>query len=155
MKVKAEKSRSLSIRRDILQVQDSFVAGGEPIPRLDEKPLRSLGRQYKADLSDRQMEKLTKHQLADGVAKTEQSQLSGKHKVRYYQHILYQRILWPVKVCEIASSEVSRMDSIANSYILKWDASQMQVSLAGACWSSPSNPSAYGISRKRLALYWN
>jgi hypothetical protein len=56
----------------------------QPIPRLDEKPLRSLGRQYAADLSDRQMGKITKHQLAEGLAKIEQSQLPGKHKVWCY-----------------------------------------------------------------------
>ncbi|KAL0968221.1 hypothetical protein UPYG_G00263980 [Umbra pygmaea] len=66
------------------------------------------------------MGKLTKRQLADGLAKIEHSQLPGKHKVWCYQHILYQRILWPLKVCEVASSEVSRMDSLANSFIRKW-----------------------------------
>ncbi|CAJ1066598.1 hypothetical protein ROHU_018794 [Xyrichtys novacula] len=120
MKVKAAKSRSLSIRKGERQDNTTFVAGGEPIPKLAEKPLKSLGRQYMADLSDRQMGKQAKQQLAQGLAKIDKSQLPGKHKVWCYQHTLYQRVMWPLKICEIPMSEVSRMDNLANSYIRKW-----------------------------------
>ena len=85
-----------------------------------QKPVKSLGRLYTADLSDRQMGKLAKQQLAEGLAKIEQSHLPGKYKVWCYQHTLYHRVMWPLKICEIPSSEVSRMDSLANNYIRKW-----------------------------------
>lgn len=42
-----------SIRKYILQAKNSFVTGGEPIPRLEEKTLQGQSRQYTADLSDR------------------------------------------------------------------------------------------------------
>lgn len=120
MKVKAVKSRSLSIRKGVPQDKTIFVAGGEPIPRLSEKPLQSLGRQYSADLSDRQMGKQAKRQLAEGLAKIDQSQLPGKHKVWCYQRTLYQLVMWSLKICKIPMSEVCRMDSLANGYIRKW-----------------------------------
>ena len=28
--------------------------------------------------------------------------------------------MWPLKICEIPSSEVGRMDSLANSYLRRW-----------------------------------
>lgn len=99
MKVKAVKSRSLSIRKGV--PQDKIIFGGEPIPQLAEKPLQSLGTQYSADLSDRQMGKQAKRQLAEGLAKIDQSQLPGKHKVCCYQHTLHQQVMWPLKICEI------------------------------------------------------
>lgn len=57
MKVKSGRSRNLSLRKGVLQARTTFVAGGEPIPQLDEKPLQSLGRQYSADLTDKEMVK--------------------------------------------------------------------------------------------------
>lgn len=81
MKIKAAKSRSLSVRKGVPHVRNTFVAGGEPFPWLAEKLLRSLGRQYSTDLSNRQMEKVTKQQLTKGLAKIERSHLAGKHKV--------------------------------------------------------------------------
>lgn len=67
MKSKAEKTRSLSIRKGVMHVRTIFVIGGESIPRLDEKPLRSLWRLYTADFSDRQMGKLARQQLTEGL----------------------------------------------------------------------------------------
>ncbi len=37
-----------------------------------------------------------------------------------YQVTLYQHVMWPLKVSEIPSSLVSRMDTISNTYIRKW-----------------------------------
>lgn len=118
MKVKAAKSRSLSLRKGVTQDKTIFVAGGEPIPRLAERLLKSLGRQYSADLSNIQVGKQAQ-QLIDGLEKIYLSQLPGKHKVWCYQHTLYRCVMWPLKVSEVPVSEVSKMDSLANSYIRK------------------------------------
>lgn len=66
------------------------------------------------------MGKQVKQQLSEGLTKIDQSQLPGKHKVGCYQHTLYQRVMWPLKICEVCLSEVSRMDNLANRYIWKW-----------------------------------
>lgn len=75
---------------------------------------------YTADLSDRQMGKLARQQLAEGLARIELSHLPGKLKVWCYQQTLFQRVLWPLKVCEIPITEVIRMDSHAKNNIRKW-----------------------------------
>ncbi len=120
MKIKPPKSRSLSIRKGVRSDKTIFVAGGEPIPLLASQPVRSLGRTYTAELSDRQMGETVRKQLADGLAKINQNQLPGKYKVWCYQFILYQRVMWPLKMSEIPSSAVSKMDGLANSFIRKW-----------------------------------
>lgn len=64
LKIKAEKSRSLSIKKGVPQ-NNTFYVGARPIPQLAEQPLKSLGRLYTADLSDKQMGKLAWQQLAE------------------------------------------------------------------------------------------
>ena len=59
-------------------------------------------------------------QLMDGLAKVDQGQLPGKYKVWCYQFTLYRRVMWPLKMSEIPSSTMSKMDRKANSFIRKW-----------------------------------
>ena len=120
MKIKPSKSRSLSLRRGVRNDHTTFVAGGEKIPLLCEQPIRSLGRQYSAELSDKQMGRTVTKQLMDGLARIDKSQLLGKHKVWCYQFTLYRRLMWPLKMSEIPSSTVKKMDGKANSFIRKW-----------------------------------
>ncbi|KAL6489820.1 hypothetical protein MHYP_G00001650 [Metynnis hypsauchen] len=120
MKIKPSKSRSLSLRRGVRNDRTTFVVGGEKIPLLAEQAIRSLGRQYTAELSDKHMGKTVMKQLCDGLARIDQSQLPGKYKVWCYQFTLYRRVMWPLKMSEIPSSTVSKMDGKANSFIRKW-----------------------------------
>ncbi len=120
MKIKPSKSRSLSIRKGVRDDRTEFTAGGEKIPLLKEQSVRSLGREYTSELSDRQMGKLVQKQLREGLEKIDSSQLPGKLKVWCYQFTLFQRVMWPLKVSEIPSSLASRMDIISNTYIRKW-----------------------------------
>lgn len=59
----------------------SFVLGREKIPLLSDKPIKSLGRQYTVELSDKQMGRVAMKQLSESLAKIDQIQLPGKYKV--------------------------------------------------------------------------
>ncbi|KAJ8350643.1 hypothetical protein SKAU_G00257730 [Synaphobranchus kaupii] len=83
MKIKPSKSRSLSLRKGVRNDHTIFTAGGEEIPLLSKQPIRSLGRSYTAELSDKQVGEAVRKQLADGLARIHRSQLPGK-----YKHIL-------------------------------------------------------------------
>ncbi|KAL0188639.1 hypothetical protein M9458_015738, partial [Cirrhinus mrigala] len=72
-RMKIKPSKSLSLNDNTI-----FVVGGEKIPLLSEQPIKSLERQYTADLSDKQMGKTVMKQLSDGLARIDQSQLPGK-----------------------------------------------------------------------------
>lgn len=82
--------------------------------------MQSLRRRYTADLSSKQMAVSVSSQLADGLSKTDQSALPGKFKVWCYQFILYYRLMWPLKLSDITSTTIQRMDSKAKNYIRKW-----------------------------------
>ena len=75
MKIKPAKSRSLSIRKGVRDDRTVFSAGGEKIPLLAEQPIRSLGREYTSELSDRQMGRTAQKQLREGLARIDNSQL--------------------------------------------------------------------------------
>ncbi|KAL0159986.1 hypothetical protein M9458_043711, partial [Cirrhinus mrigala] len=96
-------------KRGVRNDNTIFVVGGEKIPLLSEQPIKSLGRQYTAELSDKQMGKTVMKQLSDELARIDQSQLPGKFKVWCYQFTLYRRIMWPLKMSEILSSTVSKI----------------------------------------------
>lgn len=81
MKIKPSKSRSLSLRRGVRNDKAIFVVRGRENPLLSEQPIKSLRRQYTAELSDKQMGRTVMKQLMDGLAKINQSQLPGKYKV--------------------------------------------------------------------------
>ena len=120
MRIKPTKSRSLSIRKGARNDIISFTVDGERIPLLAEQPVRSLGRLYMADLSDSHMPATVMEQLVDGLERIDKSHLPGKLKVWCYQFTLYQRLMWPLKMCEITTSTVLRMDAKANNFIRKW-----------------------------------
>lgn len=102
MKIKPSKSRNLSLRKGIRRDHTIFVANGEEIPLLSEQPVCSLGRTYTAELSDKHVGESVRKQLSDGLARVQESQLPGKYKIWCYQHILYQRVLWPLKLSELS-----------------------------------------------------
>lgn len=72
---------------------------------LSEQPIKSLGWQYTAELSDIRMERVVMKQLSEGLAR--------KYKVWYYHFMFYGRVMWPLKMSEIPSF-TSKMDGKAN-----------------------------------------
>ena len=70
-------------------------------------------------------------QLMDGLAKIVQSQLPGEYKVWCHQFTLYRRVMCPLKISELPSSTVSKMDGKANAFIRKWLGPQRCLSETG------------------------
>lgn len=72
--------------------------GRENLSPLSEQPIKSLGRQYMAELLDKQMGRVVK-QLSEHLAKIDQSQLPGKYKV----WCTGSRRMWPLKMSGVPS----------------------------------------------------
>lgn len=66
MKIKPPKSWSLSLTRGVRNDSTIFALGGGKIPLLSELPIKSLWRQYKAELMDKQMGRTMMKQLSEG-----------------------------------------------------------------------------------------
>lgn len=64
---------------------------------------------YTAQLSDRQTGEVTKQQCEHGMAEINESRIWEVHVCTLYQRV------WPLKVCEILSLKVGKMDSVGNS----------------------------------------
>ena len=115
---KGSKSHSLSLRRLVRNDNTIFVVRGEKIPLLSEQPIKSLGRQYTAVLSDKQMGRTVMKQLTDGLAKINQTQLPGKYKVWCYQFTLYRMVMWPLKMSGHSPGRKSRARMGRNATVL-------------------------------------
>ena len=96
MKFKAKKSRSLTFRSG-KQIQRRFKIGGDRIPTVKEEPVKSLGRLYAGNLTDRHEGVLIQKQAEGGLAAIEKSNLSGKFKMWCLQFGLYPRLAWLIR----------------------------------------------------------
>lgn len=109
-------------------------------------------------MSDKGMGKAIPQQLSEGLAKIDTSQLPGKYKVWCYNFTSYPRIMWPLKLCEVASSAVSRMDAKANAFVRKWLGLPRCFSAVGLCgWNSLHLPLksitlGYRLEKARLVM---
>lgn len=110
-------SRSLSLQKGKRNDRVTFTIGGENIPRIANQPINSLGRQYTSSVSYKEVGKTILQQLSAGLAKMDSSQLPGKYKVHF---TLYSRVMWPLKLCEVTMSAVSKMEAKTSSFICKW-----------------------------------
>lgn len=63
------------------------------------------------------MGKTIVQQLSAGLAKMDSSQLPGKDKVHF---TLYPKVIWPLKLCEVTTTAVSKMEAKISSFICKW-----------------------------------
>lgn len=59
-------------------------------------------------------------QLTVDLKKIDQRPLPGKFKVWCYQFTLLHHLMLPLKLCDIPSSAVLKMDAKANNYIRNW-----------------------------------
>ena len=119
MRVKPQKSRSLSlIKGSVRKVK--FRIGGDLIPTIKEKPVKSLGRLYEVPLTDRHRGTELQKIAVKGLKSIHKTYLPGKMKVWCYQHGLLPRLLWPLQVYEIALSRVNRIQQLISKYLRIW-----------------------------------
>ncbi|KAI2655433.1 hypothetical protein H4Q32_017833 [Labeo rohita] len=97
MQFKPSKSRSISIVKGQL-TGEQFYISEEPIPTVFEKPIKSLGRWYSADLKDTQQIEQLRRDLANGLKQMNNTGLPGKLKLWCYQFGLLPRLLWPLTI---------------------------------------------------------
>ena len=119
MRFKAKKSRSATLKRGI-QKEVRFFIGGEPIPTVREKPVKSLGRLYQKSLSDRSQGKQIQQTAESGMKAIDNTSLPGKFKCWCLQFVLYARLLWPMMIYDLALTRIERIEQRCNCYIRKW-----------------------------------
>ena len=108
MKAKPKKSRSLSLVRGSVR-EIHFKIGGDKIPTVREKPVKSLGRFYSTPPTDRHRDPEVQKVALKGLKSIDKTCLLGKMKAWCYQHGMLPRLLWPLQMYEIAISRVERI----------------------------------------------
>ncbi|ONI45671.1 hypothetical protein AN642_00195 [Epulopiscium sp. SCG-B10WGA-EpuloA2] len=111
MKIKPSKSRSISVSRGKLSDR-RFVIDEEEIPLIRENPVKSLGRWYKADLSDGEQVVQFRKDVVEGLDRIDKSGLPGKLKLWCLQFGLFPRLMWPLSVYEIPLSAAEKMERL-------------------------------------------
>ena len=119
MKFKAKKSRSCTFRKG-KQTEVRYTIAGEPIPTVKEQPVKSLGRMYKGNLSDRGQGVEIYNQAIEGLKNIDHAKLPGKFKLWCLQCGLYPRLLWPLMIYEVAESRVEMIEKKCRAYTRKW-----------------------------------
>ncbi|RXN25999.1 hypothetical protein ROHU_005724 [Labeo rohita] len=119
MQFKPSKSRSISIVKGQL-TGEQFYISEEPIPTVFEKPIKSLGRWYSADLKDTQQIEQLRRDLANGLKQMNNTGLPGKLKLWCYQFGLLPRLLWPLTMYEVSLSHVNQLERLVNTQVRKW-----------------------------------
>ena len=119
MKAKPKKSRSLSLVGGSVR-EIHFKIGGEKIPTVREKLVKSLGRLYSIPLTDHHRGTEVQKVALKGLKSIDKTCLPGKMKTWCYQHSLLPRLLWPLQMYEIAISRVERIQQYSNKYLRKW-----------------------------------
>ena len=116
---KAKKSRSVTFMNG-KQKEVNYQIAGESMPRIEEDPVKSLGRLYANSLNDRH-EGIKIQELAeDGLRKIDITYLPGRFKVWCMQNSLFPRLHWPLTLYEVALTRVERIQQRCNVYIRKW-----------------------------------
>lgn len=131
-------SRSLSLQKGKRNDRVTFTIGRENIPHIASQPINSQGRQYTSSISYKEVGKTILQQISAGLAKMDSSQLPGKYKVHF---TLYPRVMWPLKLCKVTVSAVSKIEAKTSSFICKWPGLPMCLSSASLCGrNSPASP---------------
>ena len=119
MKFKANKSRSCSLRKGRTK-EVRFTIAGDPMPTVKEEPVKSLGRWYSENLTDRSRGVEIFNQAVEGLKSIDHSKLPGKFKLWCLQFGLYPRLLWPLMIYEVAETRVEMIEKKCRAFTRKW-----------------------------------
>ncbi|CAC5369161.1 unnamed protein product [Mytilus coruscus] len=119
MKFKPSKSRSLILKKG--KVQDRKITiGGDIIPTIIEKPVKSLGKWFRDSFNDRGSVDEMVSQAGKWMDIIDKSGLPGKYKVWCYQHGILPRITWPLLMYEVPQTKVESLERMFNRHLRKW-----------------------------------
>lgn len=98
---------------------EQFHIGIEPLPTILEKPIKSLGQWYNADLRDTQQLEQPQQDTV-GLKQINNTALLGKLKLWCFQFGLLPRLVWPITMYEVWLSHANGLERLINSHVGKW-----------------------------------
>ncbi|XP_060552477.1 uncharacterized protein LOC132713820 [Ruditapes philippinarum] len=117
MRFKPAKSRSMNLRKGVIQDSARYRVYDQHIPTVKEKPVKCLGKWYRGD---KESKADTESQLKGWLKQVEKCGLPGKFKAWIYQHDILPRLLWPLLIYSVPSSAVEAMERTINGFLRTW-----------------------------------
>lgn len=115
---KPSKSRSPSILRG-KSVDKRSVVNDDVVPRVLDKPAKSFGWWYDANLHDKAQLVKLRQKIIQGTEIFKNSELPGKLKPLCLQFGLLPRLMWPPTVYEVPLSKVEMLEKISDPHSVK------------------------------------
>ena len=119
MKVRAEKCRSLVIVKGKVQKRELRI-NGEVITSILDKPVKYLGKEYKANLNEKEQTQEVLTNLKTEIRKIDRCRLPGRYKSWILQHMLMPRLMWPLTIYNIPLTKVEWLQRTITASLKKW-----------------------------------
>ena len=136
MEAKAEKCRSLVIRKGTVQRRELKI-DKKVITPIQDKPVKYLGKEYKANLSEKEQILEVEKSLEAELKKIDKCKLPGRYKSWILQFMLLPRLMWPLTIYNIPASRVVEMQRKITAALKKW--MSIPKNLSTSCMYSKSS----------------
>ena len=156
MRIKPAKSRSLVMKRGKLIREEPFQENGQQIPRVQNKPVKFLGRVINGDLNDKQAHEDIEELLQHWLWKLATSVRAGVMKCWIYQHVIVPKLQWQLMIYDVPLSHVEWMEIVVAKSRRKWmGVSSDLTKVALFCHQSKLQPALEGLTLVKKKLWVN
>ena len=100
LKARGDKCRALVIVKGQVQRRELRI-NGELITSIQDKPVKYLGKEYKATLNEKEQIQEVQRNLKAELKKIDRCRLPGRYKSWIVQHMLLPRLMWPLAIYNI------------------------------------------------------
>ena len=119
LEARAHKCRSLVIFKGEVQ-RRSLKLGGETITPIQDKPVKYLGKEYKANLNESEQIQDVQRNLKIELKKIDKCRLPGRYKCWMVQHMLIPRLMWPLTIYNMPLTKVEELQKKITISLKKW-----------------------------------
>ena len=119
LRIKPEKCRALVIIKGEVKTR-TIKVNGKAITPIQDMPVKYLGKEYKANLGEKdQIQFVTKQFTAD-LKKIDRCKLPGRYKGWIVQHMMMPRLMWPLSIYNIWLTTKEGLQRKITTTMKKW-----------------------------------
>ena len=119
LKARGDKCRALVIVKGQVQRRELKI-NGELITPIQDKPVKYLGKEYKATLNEKEQIQEVQRNLKAELKKIDRCRLPGRYKSWIVQHMLLPRLMWPLAIYSIPLTKVEELQRNITAPLKKW-----------------------------------
>ena len=97
-----------------------FKIDGNPIPTVEEKPIKCLEKWFTIDGKDTTMIHDMSDQVEAWLKEVDKSGLPGRCETWCYQHGILPRLIWPISIYDVPLTTIERLKGKVSTFLRKW-----------------------------------